>query len=367
MSVPADSEKEKYGGHAFTDARDDVPFFVDYELDDIGLDPYEFRVYIHALRRASGRGGSRSLWEGVMKAAKHCRMDHKTYRRSLANLVEAGLLRAAPRAGRTTEYFIAPKREWKAPLPETVDPPLPDAEGVPLPETVDEVIHRKGYTESKNLSSSDDDGEWEPPTSSAREVPAEPSSLKRFATAEELNASPKEKEPRARANNKDDALIEELAEIWNSNRGPLPRTLATTKDIRVKLQRFIRDCRESDLDPVQALTIATRTGVASGFYAKGFRGNRRARGLGNLLANGNWVKHYESGLAEGEEQAPSFDFAPGQRVRWLKHRMVPQRGYYYGVVLGEGSNDRVRIAPESGFSSDEVNIRPDFLELADDA
>lgn len=204
-------------------------------------------------------------------------------------------------------------------------------------------------------------------TSSAREVPAEPSSLKRFATAEELNASPKEKEPRARANNKDDALIEELAEIWNSNRGPLPRTLATTKDIRVKLQRFIRDCRESDLDPVQALTIATRTVVASGFYAKGFRGNRRARGLGNLLANGNWVKHYESGLAEVEEQAPSFDFAPGQRVRWLKHRMVPQRGYYYGVVLGEGSNDRVRIAPESGFSSDEVNIRPDFLELADDA
>ena len=220
---------------------------------------------------------------------------------------------------------------------------------------------------NQNPSSTFVDVSASKPTSSAREVPAEPSSLKRFATAEELNASPKEKEPRARANNKDDALIEELAEIWNSNRGPLPRTLATTKDIRVKLQRFIRDCRESDLDPVQALTIATRTVVASGFYAKGFRGNRRARGLGNLLANGNWVKHYESGLAEVEEQAPSFDFAPGQRVRWLKHRMVPQRGYYYGVVLGEGSNDRVRIAPESGFSSDEVNIRPDFLELADDA
>src|SRR5690606_14922432 len=41
-----------------SDARDDLPFIVHSQLDDLDLDPFEFRAYAHMVRRAGlGKNG----------------------------------------------------------------------------------------------------------------------------------------------------------------------------------------------------------------------------------------------------------------------------------------------------------------------
>src|SRR5690606_29364449 len=95
----------------------------------------EFRVYAHALRRAGNTIGGGSFYESVPNAAKHGRMDARTYRRSIARLVEMGLLAARQRSGKATEYLITPKSAWLVRPPEqplTDKPPLTDMSGVPL-------------------------------------------------------------------------------------------------------------------------------------------------------------------------------------------------------------------------------------------
>lgn len=327
--------------HAFADARDDLPFFVNYELDDIGLDPYEFRAYIHALRRASGRKGSGTLWESVMKAAKHCRMDHKTYRRSLASLVEKGLLAAVERKGRTTEYFVLPKRRWRVPLPETVDPPLPDTEGVPLPDTVDEVIHIKGCTRSKNPLSTFVDSEGSAsPRSEEKTVGVGVA----YSLHEE--ASPSLNVDTARANNKNARMtkaqriefeksrIATLVTTWNQHRGGLPEVRTVGAELQRKALLFLDWCDENSLDPEQALAVTVRAVVASGDYYKAKRDRKTSYGLGNLLAKGNWEKYYDSGMDMEEAQAPiEHDFKAGNVVHWLADRHNPDMGYRYGTIM----------------------------------
>lgn len=94
------------------DGRDDLPFMVHSELDDIGLDPFEFRVYAHAVRRAGGENGE--LWESVEAGAAHCRMDVKTYRAALATLVKLRLLTRKDRPGQTSVYRLTPRSAWLA-------------------------------------------------------------------------------------------------------------------------------------------------------------------------------------------------------------------------------------------------------------
>lgn len=94
------------------DGRDDLPFMVHSELDDIGLDPFEFRVYAHAVRRAGGESGE--LWESVEAGAAHCRMDVKTYRAALVALVKLRLLSRKDRPGQTSVYRLTPRSAWLA-------------------------------------------------------------------------------------------------------------------------------------------------------------------------------------------------------------------------------------------------------------
>lgn len=102
------------------DARDDLPFMVHSELDDLGLSPFEFRVYAHIVRRTGGADGV--YWESMTAGARHCRMALSTYRRAVAALVEQGLLTREPRSGSTSVITVTPKREWRV-TPTTSDTP----------------------------------------------------------------------------------------------------------------------------------------------------------------------------------------------------------------------------------------------------
>lgn len=103
-----------------TDGRDNLPFMVHSELDDLDLDPYEFRAYAHMVRRAGKQSGKGEHWESVEESAKHCRMDPKTYRRALAGLVERRLVTREDRAGQTSVYRLTAPKLWR-PLPKTVE------------------------------------------------------------------------------------------------------------------------------------------------------------------------------------------------------------------------------------------------------
>lgn len=146
-----------------TDSRDDLPFMVHSDLDDLDLSPYEFRAYVHLVRRAGTRGGE--YWESVDAGARHCRMDAKTYRTALKALVDRGLLTREDRPGETSVYRLAPRRQWRTPTKSGTPARngratksgrgTPTKSGrTPLPKTVDKENPLKGFPgrESQEIS-----------------------------------------------------------------------------------------------------------------------------------------------------------------------------------------------------------------------
>jgi len=110
---------------AVVDDRDDLPIFIHRELDDLGLDPYEFRVYARLARRADGKAGA---YESVANIAAACRMGTTRVRQCLRQLELRGLITRVDRAGETTVYRLTPKRVWANQTPTSdVAPPRDDA------------------------------------------------------------------------------------------------------------------------------------------------------------------------------------------------------------------------------------------------
>ena len=85
------------------------PINLHSQLDDYGLDPYEFRVYSHVARRA---GRHRVCYSKVSDMATVCKMSPRKVRYSLRFLCEAGLISEEKRQGRTTQYRLKPMDEW---------------------------------------------------------------------------------------------------------------------------------------------------------------------------------------------------------------------------------------------------------------
>ncbi|NEZ54222.1 helix-turn-helix domain-containing protein [Adonisia turfae] len=85
------------------------PMNLHRELDDYGLDPYEFRVYSHVARRA---GRHRVCFSKVSDMATVCKMSPRKVRYSLRFLCEAGLISEEKRQGSTTKYRLRPMEEW---------------------------------------------------------------------------------------------------------------------------------------------------------------------------------------------------------------------------------------------------------------
>jgi hypothetical protein len=116
--------------HGYADDRDDLPVFIHSELDDYGLDPYQFRIYARIARRA-GRQGA---YESIKNMAQGCCMSEGKAKSSLRFLIEQGLVSRESREGYTSIYRLNPKSKW---LPKKqligVDTEQPGSSGVHPP------------------------------------------------------------------------------------------------------------------------------------------------------------------------------------------------------------------------------------------
>ncbi|MCC5653231.1 helix-turn-helix domain-containing protein [Nostoc sp. XA013] len=78
-------------------------------FDEYGLEPMEYRLYSHIVRRA----GKNSCFESIPNMARSCLMNEKTVRKSLRVLVAARLIKVVQeRKGRTSIYELTQPSEW---------------------------------------------------------------------------------------------------------------------------------------------------------------------------------------------------------------------------------------------------------------
>jgi hypothetical protein len=83
--------------------------FVHSELDDLGLDPHEFRIYAHLARRANGKSRA---YPGITSMSESCRMKRHTVIRVIRSLEERGLIKVLRKTGGLNEYVLTPPSEW---------------------------------------------------------------------------------------------------------------------------------------------------------------------------------------------------------------------------------------------------------------
>lgn len=85
--------------------------FVGRDIDDYGLDPYEFRLYARISRRA----GSSEAWESIANMARACCMSLSRARIALQLLELAGLIESVERPGYSTLRRLTPQHKWVSP------------------------------------------------------------------------------------------------------------------------------------------------------------------------------------------------------------------------------------------------------------
>ena len=83
------------------------------DLYEYGLDPYEFRVYAHVVRRTGGRLEGQCFAK-LKKVAEICNISVRKVQYSLRTLCDAGLLVKEQRIGRSDIYFLTPRTNWKS-------------------------------------------------------------------------------------------------------------------------------------------------------------------------------------------------------------------------------------------------------------
>ncbi len=89
--------------------RRDFAIVVPSYLDDFGLDPYEYRIYSHIVRRA----GKNGCFESIPNMSKHCLISEKIVRRSLKVLLDSNLITVVKSApGKSVVYEITSREEW---------------------------------------------------------------------------------------------------------------------------------------------------------------------------------------------------------------------------------------------------------------
>jgi DNA-binding MarR family transcriptional regulator len=86
--------------------------FVISQLDDYGLDPYEFRVYGHITRRTGGRIDGQAF-ASIKKMAEMCKMSPRKLQYALKVLCTAGLLiKEEDSHRRTNIYKLTRQKDW---------------------------------------------------------------------------------------------------------------------------------------------------------------------------------------------------------------------------------------------------------------
>ncbi|WP_341528080.1 helix-turn-helix domain-containing protein [Nostoc sp. UHCC 0302] len=109
-------ESSQAGGENLpkTNSQPDSVMFVHNLLDEYGLDPYEFRIYAHAVRRTGGKLDGK-YFASLNKTAEICKMSVRKAQYALKFLCEAGFLNQEKRKGRTDQYRVTHSRQWAKP------------------------------------------------------------------------------------------------------------------------------------------------------------------------------------------------------------------------------------------------------------
>lgn len=80
--------------------------FVHADLDLLGLNPYQFRIYAHIARRGQ-------CFSSIKRIAAICRMSNRKVQQVLKQLVEMNLvLKTKRRGGRTSIYKLVARNQW---------------------------------------------------------------------------------------------------------------------------------------------------------------------------------------------------------------------------------------------------------------
>ncbi|MBD2415758.1 hypothetical protein FACHB389_25930 [Nostoc calcicola FACHB-389] len=88
--------------------------FVHNLLDEYGLDPYEFRLYAHIVRRTGGKPEG-VCFASLRKTAEICKMSMRKAQQAIKVLIKANLVTQTKRTGRTDEYRVTPVSDWIPP------------------------------------------------------------------------------------------------------------------------------------------------------------------------------------------------------------------------------------------------------------
>lgn len=96
---------------------DKTPIFIRSELDDYGLDVYEFRILAHIARREGKKldGKNKGCFAKQKTIAEVCGMSHRKAQDALRVLHEVGLIEKEERQGSTNVYRLAFPSQWKHP------------------------------------------------------------------------------------------------------------------------------------------------------------------------------------------------------------------------------------------------------------
>jgi DNA-binding MarR family transcriptional regulator len=101
------------------DERDDLGIvFIHSSLDDLGLDPYQFRVYARIARRCGPSENGQGAYESIENMAKGLLMSKKKIKESLKYLLDHGLLKRKTRPGSTSIYTLTSQKHWIKPAPQ---------------------------------------------------------------------------------------------------------------------------------------------------------------------------------------------------------------------------------------------------------
>ncbi|KYC40006.1 hypothetical protein WA1_29040 [Scytonema hofmannii PCC 7110] len=85
--------------------------FIHNLLDEYGLDPYEFRIYAHIVRRTGGKPEG-VCFASLRKTAEICKMSMRKAQQAVKVLVKANLVTQTKRTGRTDEYRVTHIGDW---------------------------------------------------------------------------------------------------------------------------------------------------------------------------------------------------------------------------------------------------------------
>lgn len=79
--------------------------YVSMAVDDLGLDPYEFRIYGHIARRGN-------CFASLKTIAETCRMSVRKAQYALNVLEGVGLIEKKKKKGRASNFTLAPPSRW---------------------------------------------------------------------------------------------------------------------------------------------------------------------------------------------------------------------------------------------------------------